>query len=140
MENGKKWGNEMDILKERFERTQKGNLNDFHGMTDSEEVDRLEGFHGAPINFGSADVQVFKPFPDALKYIEEELDIGTEQVFCPQKGRPEITEYVAEKLSEYTGAYIDPKKNIILTPGAMGAAFIHWKRQKRSLIWRKNIR
>ena len=49
---------------------------------------------------------------------------GGAQAYTPYRGRKTVLEHVAEKLSAFNGAKIDPAQNLILTPGTQGALFL----------------
>lgn len=85
------------------------------------ETVELPGFHRKYIEFGSADLRIYEPFPGALEAFDEEVQNPDTPVFGSYRGRADMLKEIAGKLSRYTGAKIDPERELILTPGSVGA-------------------
>lgn len=83
--------------------------------------DRLEG---VPVDFSHGDVNAFPPIPGSLESFIEGFRIGADQAYTPYRGKREIRERLARKLADFTGAPVDPEREIILTPGTQGALFL----------------
>lgn len=113
----------MSALTDKFNRLGMENAPGQEGTREGQVMD-LAGFHGKFIDFGHGDVGAHEPLPDAFRYFQEGLKENSDQAFTPYRGRADIAAHVAENLSAFTGAAIDPKKNIILTPGTQGALFL----------------
>lgn len=82
---------------------------------------RLEG---VPVDFSHGDVNAFPPIPGSLETFTQGFYTGAEQAYTPYRGKREIREQLARKLAGFTGAPIDPEREIILTPGTQGALFL----------------
>jgi aspartate/methionine/tyrosine aminotransferase len=85
---------------------------------------RGEKLPGAPVDFSHGDVDAHEPPPGSFELFAAGVDEGGTQAYTPYRGRAEILEYVASKLSEFTGAEVDAKGGLILTPGTQGALFL----------------
>lgn len=83
--------------------------------------DKLEGPF---VDFSHGDIDAHEPAPGSFGLFEAGFAEGAAQAYTPYRGRREILEDAAEKLSSFTGAKIDPEKNIILAPGTQGALFL----------------
>jgi len=82
---------------------------------------RLEG---VPVDFSHGDVDAFPPVPGSLQTFTEGFHLGAEQAYTPYRGKREIRARLAKKLADFSGAPIDPDREIILTPGTQGALFL----------------
>lgn len=85
---------------------------------------RGEKLPGAPVDFSHGDVDAHVPTPGSFEVFARGVEEGGAQAYTPYRGRKQILEHVAGKLSAFTGASIDPKENLILTPGTQGALFL----------------
>ena len=84
--------------------------------------DKLEG---PAVDFSHGDVNAHQPIPGSLEtFVKHYCVDGTYQAYTEYRGKGAIREYLAEKLAEYSGAPVDPKTEIILTPGTQGALFL----------------
>ncbi|MGN0839088.1 MAG: pyridoxal phosphate-dependent aminotransferase [Pyramidobacter sp.] len=91
----------------------------------AEKLDlRGEKIPGAFVDFSHGDVDAHKPTPGSFEIFSRGFFEGGAQAYTPYRGRKSVLEHVAEKLSEFNGAKIDPAKNLILTPGTQGALFL----------------
>lgn len=85
---------------------------------------RGEKLAGAPVDFSHGDVDAHTPTPGSFEVFAEGVREGGAQAYTPYRGRRKVLEHVAESLSAFTGAAIDPAQNLILTPGTQGALFL----------------
>ena len=85
---------------------------------------RGEKLEGAPVDFSHGDVDAHVPTPGSFEVFAAGVEEGAAQAYTPYRGRKAILEHVAEKLSAFSGAAIDPEQNLILTPGTQGALFL----------------
>lgn len=83
-----------------------------------------EAIPGAPVNFSHGDVDAFLPLPGAIETFDQGFEEGGSQAYTEYRGKKEIRDYLSEKLSEFSGAPVDPDTEIILTPGTQGALFL----------------
>lgn len=85
---------------------------------------RGEKLEGAPVDFSHGDVDAHVPTPGSFEVFAEGVKEGGAQAYTPYRGRKKVLEHVAESLSAFTGAVINPAENLILTPGTQGALFL----------------
>ncbi len=85
---------------------------------------RGEKLDGTPVDFSHGDVDAHKPTPGSFELFARGVEEGAAQAYTPYRGRKRILEQVAENLADFTGAPVDPEKNLILTPGTQGALFL----------------
>lgn len=85
---------------------------------------RGEKIPGAGVDFSHGDVDAHEPVPGSLEVFREGVKAGGVQAYTPYRGKKNILEHVASRLSAFTGAKIDPDENLILTPGTQGALFL----------------
>lgn len=113
----------MSALLEKFKKL---GMENAPGQEENGKYDlpELEGYHGKFVDFGHGDVLVHEVLPGAVDYFLEGMKDGSDQAYTRYRGRANIIENVAKKLSAFTGTPIDPHKNVILTPGTQGALFL----------------
>ncbi len=115
----------MDLLTEKFaklgvdsapgqEKLQKETMLELRG----------ERLQGTPVDFSHGDVDAFRPLPGSKEAFDAGYAAGGKQAYTEYRGSAEIRRDVADKLSRFTGAGIDPARNLILTPGTQGALFL----------------
>ena len=85
---------------------------------------RGEPIPGPAVDFSHGDVDAHKPTPGSFEVFANGVEEGAAQAYTPYRGRKTVLEHVAEHLSAFTGAKIDPAENVILTPGTQGALFL----------------
>ena len=85
---------------------------------------RGEPLPGPAVDFSHGDVDAHIPTPGSFEVFAAGVKEGAPMAYTPYRGRKMILEQVAADLSLFTGAAIDPAKNIILTPGTQGALFL----------------
>lgn len=85
---------------------------------------RGEKLPGPRVDFSHGDVDAHVPTPGSFELFAEGVKEGAPMAYTPYRGRTSILEEKAADLSAFTGAAIDPAKNIILTPGTQGALFL----------------
>lgn len=80
---------------------------------------------GDPVDFSHGDVDAFEPIPGALENFNYGFkEVGGTQAYTVYRGKDEILQDVAAKLSDYASTPIDPKSEMIITPGTQGALFL----------------
>lgn len=115
----------MDYLEEKYKKLGIENAPGQESMRGSVKLDiRGEKLEGVPVDFSHGDVDAFKPIPGSIEAFTEGYLTGGKQAYTEYRGKAFIREDVALKLSEFTGADINPDENIILTPGTQGALFL----------------
>lgn len=85
---------------------------------------RGEKLEGSFVDFSHGDVDAHLPTPGSFELYAAGVEEGGAQAYTPYRGRSTVLAHVAEKLSAFSGAAIDPEKNLILTPGTQGALFL----------------
>ncbi len=116
----------MDYLAEKFARLGTDNAPGQEGLQKAEELPMIGGkIEGPAVDFSHGDVNAHQPIPGSLEtFVKHYCVDGTFQAYTEYRGKGAIREYLAEKLAEYSGAPVDPKTEIILTPGTQGALFL----------------
>lgn len=115
----------MDLLAEKFSKLGVDNAPGQESLQKITSLD-LRGDHisGTPVDFSHGDVDAFKPLPGSIEAFTEGFTLGGRQAYTAYRGKTDLLEKTAAKLSKFTGATIAPDKNIILTPGTQGALFL----------------
>ena len=112
-------------IHEKFRRLGIDNAPGQESLQKAQTLDlRGEKLAGAPVDFSHGDVDAHLPTPGSFALYAAGVEEGGAQAYTPYRGRNTVLAYVAEKLSAFSGAAIDPEKNLILTPGTQGALFL----------------
>lgn len=85
---------------------------------------RGEKLEGPMVDFSHGDVDAHQPTPGSFELFSAGVAEGGAQAYTPYRGRKSVLEQVAADLAAFTGAPVDPTKNLILTPGTQGALFL----------------
>ena len=87
---------------------------------------RGEVLSGRPVDFSHGDVNddAFPPAPGALDAFLAGEKRGGAQAYTEYRGRAELREQVARRLSAFTGRPIAAAEELIFTPGTQGALFL----------------
>lgn len=85
---------------------------------------RGESLPGAPVDFSHGDVDAFTPTPGAFEAFRNGVHLGGQQAYTEYRGAQAIREDLAAKLAQFTGAPVDARDGMILTPGTQGALFL----------------
>lgn len=83
--------------------------------------DKLDG---RMVDFSHGDVDAHEPTPGAFDLFAEGVAKGGRQAYTEYRGDIEIRERVAESLGAFTGAPVDARDGLIITPGTQGALFL----------------
>jgi aspartate/methionine/tyrosine aminotransferase len=115
----------MDQLEAKFSRLGVDNAPG-QEITQAEEELQLIGekIPGKPVDFSHGDVDAFEPTPGSLDTFIRGVYSGGEQAYTEYKGRGDIREALAERLSEFTDTPISADTQLIITPGTQGALFL----------------
>ena len=112
-------------IKEKFDKLGIDNAPGQESLQKETALDlRGEKIPGAPVDFSHGDVDAHEPIPGSFEIFAAGVREGASQAYTPYRGRKEILSHVAESLSNFMGAKIEPDKNLILTPGTQGALFL----------------
>lgn len=85
---------------------------------------RGECIDGIPVDFSHGNVDAFCPLPGSQEAFNHGFEQGGEQAYTEYRGKDDIRARIAGKLSGFTGAAIDSRQNLIITPGTQGALFL----------------
>lgn len=112
-------------IQEKFSRLGIDNAPGQEALQKSQAMElRGERLEGAGVDFSHGDVDAHVPTPGSFDVFAAGVKEGAAQAYTPYRGRKAILEHVAAKLSDFSGALIDPQQNLILTPGTQGALFL----------------
>ena len=116
----------MDYITEKFAKLGVDNAPGQEGRQKQEALPMVGGdIPGTPVDFSHGDVDAHKPIPGSLeRFVEGYVVGGGHQAYTEYRGKAEIRSYLAEKLTQFTGAPVDADSEIILTPGTQGALFL----------------
>lgn len=79
---------------------------------------------GTPVDFSHGDVDAHKPTPGSFDVFAAGVAAGGKQAYTEYRGDIGIREMVAERLAAFTGAPVDARDGMIVTPGTQGALFL----------------
>lgn len=79
---------------------------------------------GSTVDFSHGDVDAFEPAPGAFEAFAAAVQVGGRRAYTEYRGAEDIRFGLAERLAEMTGAPVDAKNGMILTPGTQGALFL----------------
>lgn len=114
----------MNIV-EKFDRLGVDNAPGQESLQKNVTLDlRGDKLDGPAVDFSHGDVDAHVPTPGSFEVFSKGVAEGGSQAYTPYRGRKSILEHVAKSLSAFTGAAIDPSRNVILTPGTQGALFL----------------
>ena len=115
----------MDLLTEKFSRLGVDNAPGQESLQKKSTLHLIgKKLPGTVVDFSHGDVDAFPPLPGSLEAFTEGFQVGGKQAYTEYRGKKTMREELAEKLTAFTGAFIDPAKSIILTPGTQGALFL----------------
>ena len=117
----------MDLMTAKFQRL---GIDNAPGQEDRQSHTELElrgePLPGPAVNFSHGDVDAHQPIPGSLETFIEGYKKGSCVAYTEYRGGDDIRKEVAAKLAAFTGAPIDPEKELILTPGPREPCSWHW--------------
>lgn len=119
--------NDPMTIEEKFARLGTDNAPGQEARQSTEEIEALmrgARLEGEPVDFSHGDVDAHEPSPGSFELFSEGVADGGCQAYTEYRGDPAIRDRVAEKLSAFTGAPVEPRDGLILTPGTQGALFL----------------
>ena len=115
----------METIVQKFEKLGIDNAPGQEALQKAAALDlRGEPLPGPAVDFSHGDVDAHVPTPGSIEVFNAGFQEGGRQAYTPYRGRKEILQDVAAKLSAFTGAPVDPDSELILTPGTQGALFL----------------
>ena len=91
---------------------------------DPDEKFRGTKLEGVSVDFSHGDVNAFPPIPGSLQNFVGGFDEGADQAYTEYRGRHNIRDLLADRLSRFTGERIYAAHELILAPGTQGALFL----------------
>lgn len=85
---------------------------------------RGEVLAGRPVDFSHGDVDAHEPTPGAFDLFSAGVSAGGVQAYTEYRGDMGIRELLAPRLAAFTGAPVDARDGMIVTPGTQGALFL----------------
>lgn len=85
---------------------------------------RGDAIPGVPVDFSHGDVDAFRPTPGSFETFSAGVEAGGRQAYTEYRGDLGIREELAVSLADFTGAPVDARDGLILTPGTQGALFL----------------
>ncbi|RWR26938.1 aminotransferase class I/II-fold pyridoxal phosphate-dependent enzyme [Sinirhodobacter populi] len=85
---------------------------------------RGEALTGQPVDFSHGDVDAFQPTPGSFEVFAAGVAAGGRQAYTEYRGDLAIREALGPRLAAFTGAPVDARDGMILTPGTQGALFL----------------
>lgn len=79
---------------------------------------------GRAVDFSHGDVDAHEPTPGAFEAFADGVRLGGAQAYTEYRGAAAIREIVAGRLAAFTGAPVDARNGLIVTPGTQGALFL----------------
>lgn len=85
---------------------------------------RGEPLPGTPVDFSHGDVDAHEPTPGAFEIFTDGVRTGGRQAYTEYRGDLGIRELLGPRLATFTGAPVDARDGLIITPGSQGALFL----------------
>jgi aspartate/methionine/tyrosine aminotransferase len=85
---------------------------------------RGDALPGKPVDFSHGDVDAHEPTPGSFDVFAAGVAAGGRQAYTEYRGDSGIRETVAARLAAFTGAAVDARDGMIVTPGTQGALFL----------------
>lgn len=79
---------------------------------------------GRPVDFSHGDVDAHEPTPGSFELFSAGVAAGGAQAYTEYRGDMGIRELLAPRLAAFTGAPVDARDGLIITPGTQGALFL----------------
>lgn len=83
-----------------------------------------EPISGRPVDFSHGDVDAHGPTPGAFEMFATGVETGGAQAYTEYRGAAAIRDLLGERLAAFTGAPVDARDGLIITPGTQGALFL----------------
>ena len=76
------------------------------------------------MDFSHGDVDAFPPPPGTIEAFDEAFAAGAGRAYSRYRGHRDLLEVTAGKIAGFTGAPVDPARNLMITPGTQGGLFL----------------
>ncbi|WP_120631560.1 pyridoxal phosphate-dependent aminotransferase [Ruegeria sp. EL01] len=83
-----------------------------------------ETLRGSPVDFSHGDVDAHPPTPGARETWLNGFSAGGRQAYTEYRGDADLRNVLAGRLAAFTGAPVNGREGLILTPGTQGALFL----------------
>lgn len=90
----------------------------------TEALLRGDPLEGRKVDFSHGDVDAHEPTPGAFELFSAGVSTGGAQAYTEYRGDLGIREELAPRIAGFTGAPVDAKDGLIITPGTQGALFL----------------
>lgn len=117
----------MSSIEEKFRKLATDNAPGQEVRQKADNIDSLirgEKLPGILVDFSHGDVDAFEPSPGSLDTFVAGVYAGGTQAYTEYRGKKDIRDGLAEKLSSFTGAPVSGADGLIITPGTQGALFL----------------
>lgn len=114
-------------IQKKFSRLATDNAPGQEVRQDSGSIEsKLRGgkLEGRAVDFSHGDVDAFEPTPGSFAAFSAGVSAGGRQAYTEYRGELSIREALAERLAAFTGAPVDGRDGMIVTPGTQGALFL----------------
>ncbi|WP_028035041.1 pyridoxal phosphate-dependent aminotransferase [Chelativorans sp. J32] len=114
-------------IQEKFDRLGTDNA---PGQEVRQQTSQIEGLMrgdvlpGVPVDFSHGDVDAHQPTPGSFEIFSAGVAAGGRQAYTEYRGDIGIRELLAPRLAAFTGAPVDARDGMIITPGTQGALFL----------------
>ena len=85
---------------------------------------RGDPLEGRKVDFSHGDVDAHEPTPGAFELFSAGVSAGGAQAYTEYRGDPGIRDELAPRIADFTGAPVDARDGLIVTPGTQGALFL----------------
>lgn len=89
-----------------------------------DDILRGEKIEGRAVDFSHGDVDAHEPTPGSFELFSAGVAVGGAQAYTEYRGDGGIRGTLAARLAKFTGAPVDPRDGLIITPGTQGALFL----------------
>ncbi|KGJ02634.1 Aspartate/methionine/tyrosine aminotransferase [Paracoccus halophilus] len=83
-----------------------------------------DNLQGRRVDFSHGDVDAHEPTPGSFEIFSAGVAVGGAQAYTEYRGDLGIREELAARLADFTGAPVDGRDGMIVTPGTQGALFL----------------
>lgn len=114
-------------IQERFDRLGTDNAPGQEVRQQTSQIEALmrgDVLPGVPVDFSHGDVDAHQPTRGSFEIFSAGVAAGGRQAYTEYRGDIGIRELLAPRLAAFTGAPVDARDGMIITPGTQGALFL----------------